>query len=367
MANSKAITGDNLLRALQYMFFIVLLLYFGKPLFIPLSVALFICFILYPACKWLENHHIPQLSAILISLFLFLLTISAIIALLGYQFSEFMKEWPALSGKLETWIQTTENKASESWMKVFIKNDKGLIESLMDYFSAYILPLIPSTIYQSSVSLVLIVLIPVYVVLILYYRRVLVSFLYEVFPKSASHYIKTVLPDVIITYYKFIKGMGIVYLVVGILNSIGLALLGIPNPVFFGFVASILTFIPYLGITMGALLPMAVSWLKYDSILYPIGVVLIFAIVQVLEANIIFPLAVSRQLKINALITLIVIIAGGIIWGVIGMVLFVPFTAILKLIADQVPEMKPISILLGTKDEVELEANIEKQSSPKIP
>ena len=96
---------------------------------------------------------------------------------------------------------------------------------------------------------------------------------------------------------------------------------------------------------------MAVSWLAYDSVLYPIGVVVVFVIVQVLEANVIFPLAVSYRLNINALMTLIVIIAGGIIWGAMGMVLFLPFAAIIKLIAEHIEEWKPLSILLGTRDE----------------
>ncbi len=149
--------------------------------------------------------------------------------------------------------------------------------------------------------------------------------------------------------------MGLVYLIVGILNSIGLALIGIPNPIFFGFIASILTFIPYVGITMGALMPITVSWLVYDSIYYPLGVIAVFVIVQVLEANVIFPLAVSGRLKINALMTLVVIIGGGIIWGALGMVLFLPFAAILKLIADQVEDMRPVAILLGTKDDIKPE------------
>jgi predicted PurR-regulated permease PerM len=75
--------------------------------------------------------------------------------------------------------------------------------------------------------------------------------------------------------------------------------------------------------------------------------VAIFAFVQYLEANVIFPLAVSNRLNINALATLVAIITGGIIWGVAGMILFVPFLAIIKLVADHHPKMKIISMLLG--------------------
>ncbi|MEQ8878173.1 MAG: AI-2E family transporter [Cyclobacteriaceae bacterium] len=358
-------SGNNdLLRVLQYTFFTVILLYMGKALFIPLSVALLISFILFPFCNWLEKRRTPRVLAIFIGLLVFFLIISAVVVLLGFQFAGFMKEWPVLSVKLNAWLKATDIKASESWIRVFIDSDKGLIGSAIDYVSAEILPLIPRTIYQSSVSLVLMVLIPVYAALILYYRGMLVGFVYQLFPKSAARQNKETLPNVILTYYNFIKGMGMVYLIVAILNSIGLAIIGIPNPIFFGFVASILTFIPYVGITIGALLPMAISWLKYDSIYYPIGVIAVFMVVQILEANVIFPLAVSRQLKINALITLIVIIAGGILWGTLGMILFIPFTAILKLIADQIDEMKMISILLGKNPDYAVEVKNEAETDP---
>jgi predicted PurR-regulated permease PerM len=153
------------------------------------------------------------------------------------------------------------------------------------------------------------------------------------------------------TYYDFIKGMSIVYIVVGVLNSIGLLLLGVPYAVLFGFVASILTFIPYVGIIVGALLPVSMAWITYDSVWYPLGVIGIFAFVQYLEANIIFPIAVSSRLNVNTLVMLIAIFVGGLLWGVAGMILFVPFVGIAKLIGDHNPQWKPISLILGTGEE----------------
>ncbi|MEQ8477178.1 MAG: AI-2E family transporter [Fulvivirga sp.] len=337
---------------LQYLFFIVVILYLGQSLFIPLSIGLLISFVLYPFCRWLERHKVPRLWAIFIGLAVFLMISLSVVVLLSYQFVQFMHEWPELSHKLEALIQQLDGRIATSWTKAFIDPEVGLLGSFISYISAHVLPEIPIAIYRSSILLVLFIIIPVFSALILFYREVLVAFLYLIFPSDSEKYISKVMPDVIITYYNFIKGMGVVYLVVGILNSVGLFILGVPNPIFFGFVASILTFIPYVGITIGAILPMAVSWIKYDSVFYPIGVLIVFVVVQILEANIIFPLAVSQKLKINALITLVVIVAGGIVWGAMGMILFLPFVAILKLIADQIEEMKPIAVLLGTKKDI---------------
>jgi predicted PurR-regulated permease PerM len=161
--------------------------------------------------------------------------------------------------------------------------------------------------------------------------------------------LKKMLNDSIHTYFNFIKGMALVYLIVGILNSIGLFLLGIPNAILFGFVASILTFIPYVGITIGALLPITISWLLYDSLWYPLGVIAVFVFIQVLEANVIFPLVLSHHLKINALAAIVVIVMGGLLWGAAGMILFLPFIAIFKLVIEHVDKNHPMAILLRPK------------------
>ncbi len=334
-------------KALSSTFFILVLIYFGKSLLIPLSFGLLISFILYPMCKWLEKRKVPGIIAILLSLTLFTGIVLTFLVLLSYQFSLFMQQWPLLEEKVLLEIQALDEDIADSAFQ-FMFSDQGILKSILIYAYDFLIPALPEFIYQSSISLVLVFLIPVYAALILYYRRVLIQFLHYLFEKSTHDHIRTILQDVIVTYYNFIKGVGTVYLIVGILNSLGLWIVGIPNPFFFGFVASILTFIPYVGITIGALLPMAVSWLQFDSLYYPLGVIIVFSIVQILEGYVIFPLAVSNRLKMNALITLVVIILGGIIWGASGLILFLPFAGILKLIADQVERLKPISVLLGT-------------------
>ncbi len=344
---------DQFLKAIQYSLYLIIILYFGRSLFIPLSFAFLISFILYPICKWLERHKLSKVLSIFVCLTLLSLLIFAILWLLYYQFQEFMKDWPVLKIKINGLIANIDQWIANSYFRTFINIEKGGVDSLLEQIITYTLPSLPGTLYESSISLMLFILIPVLSALILYYREILTAFVYQIFPSSASEQIKKILPDVIVTYYNFVKGMLVVYLIVGILNSIGLAILGIPNPIFFGFIASILTFVPYVGISIGAILPMSVSWLMYDSLYYPIGVVVVFGIVQALEANVIFPLAVSNSLKVNALITLIVIIIGGILWGAAGMILFIPFIAILKLVADQVDVLRPIAILLGTGDDLD--------------
>ncbi|MFQ3212714.1 MAG: putative PurR-regulated permease PerM [Marivirga sp.] len=137
---------------------LILILYWGQALFIPLSVALLISFILYPFCTWLEGFKIARVLAIFIGLMLVLLLITIILWLLANQFSRFMQERPAIKDKLSL-IQQLDLSISNSWISIFIDMEAGLLGSFIEYMKSQVLPTIPKTIYESSISFVLFILI----------------------------------------------------------------------------------------------------------------------------------------------------------------------------------------------------------------
>lgn len=319
-------------------------MYFGRVLLVPLFFAALISFILYPICKWMEQRGFSRSAAIGACLFLAILPVAGICYILVRQVIEIGNNWTFISQKLNNLtgflnlpdVQAMAPQEKVEWMKdLFSKNSSRLYTGVL----------------VSVTTLVQVVIIPLYAALILYHRERLTEFLQHLFPASEADRVKSILHDTVIAYYNFVKGMLIVYLLVGTLNTIGLALLGIPNAVIYGFTASILTFIPYVGILVGSIMPVITAWAMNDSIYYPLAVVGIFAVVQFLEANLIFPLAVSYRIKVNTLFTLMAIFLGGIIWGAAGMILFIPFLAILKLIADKTEALHPLGRLLGDENE----------------
>jgi predicted PurR-regulated permease PerM len=336
----------SVLEILQFTFLGSVLLYFGKTLFIPLSFSILIAFILYPICKWLEQKGINKNIAIFLSIFGVLSLFGALAYLFFLQIAAFSSEWQLFKIKL---LETTAQLSNFLSEQFNLSNEKQMnfVQNTIDNSGSQAIVLIQNTFYSLSESFFYLLIIPVYSILILYYRQLLVDVLYHLFPSENKEIIREILIETIHAYYNFIKGMLIVYLIVGVLNSIGLLIIGVPHPFLFGFIASILTFIPYVGILISALLPIAISWITYNSIWYPLGVVLVFSIVQLLEAYIIFPLAVGSRLKINSLVIIVVIIIGGILWGAAGMILFIPLVSIAKLIADRTEGLKTLALLLG--------------------
>ncbi|HNR72672.1 MAG: permease [Bacteroidetes bacterium OLB12] len=339
-------SANRYLVILQYLFFISAILYFGRTLFVPLSFALLISCILYPICGWLERHRFSRMAAIAVSISALTILFGLVVLLLVFQFSSFLTEWPTLEPKLAEAIATASEWLTDS-LNIQRTKQEAWLNQALNSSGAGIMTFIKNTIAASAVGSVLFILIPVYSVMILFYRNKWMEVLYRIFPQEGRDRIREIVKLSIQSYYSFIKGMALVYLIVGILNSLGLWLLGIPHPFLFGFIASILTFIPYVGILVASLLPVSFAWITYSSIWYPLGVIGVFAIVQYLEANLIFPLAVSSKLKLNALVTILAIVAGGLLWGVSGMILFIPFLGILKLIADRSPDLKTLAIILG--------------------
>jgi predicted PurR-regulated permease PerM len=334
------------LEILQYIVLILVLLYFGKTLFIPLSFAMLISFILYPICKWMEKNGIHSNIAIGLSLIIVVFFFGTILYLLFSQILQLSNEWQTLELKLGESLNQLSTFLTEQFG---VNEEKQLsyIRNAVNNSSSQILVFLKNTVYSFSESLYYLIVIPIFSALILFYRQLLIQSLYQIFPSDKKEMIHEIIIETISEYYKFIKGMLVVYLIVGILNSIGLAIIGIPYPFLFGFTASILTFIPYVGIIISSLLPITVAWITFNSIWYPLGVIAIFSVVQVLEAYIIFPYAVGSRLKINTLAILVMIIVGGIIWGASGMILFIPFISIIKLIADRTESLKSLSVLLS--------------------
>lgn len=322
-----------------------LILYAGQTLFIPLFYGLFIAIILYPVCRWLEKRGFSKSMAITTGLLLVLVLFTAGIWILVLQFNAFMQDLPELKTKLQPsltglrhWLADNFNfsiAAQNEWWRKTSENlwgqSSGMVAGIFDKIVSGLFSLF---------------IIPVFAALFLYNRKDFVLFLEKLTGDDYKDRLHRILNETILTYFHFIRGMLFVYLIVGVLNSIGLLALGIRHAILFGFLTAVMTIIPYVGITVSALLPITVAWITKDSVWYPLGVVALFAFVQYLEANVIFPRVVATQLNVGTWATLVAIIAGGILWGVSGMILFIPFLGILKLVTGNIPEWEAVNVLI---------------------
>jgi predicted PurR-regulated permease PerM len=336
--NNNSSSLSNILKYLQIILISAAILYFAKILLIPLFFGLLVAIVMYPVCKWFEKFGWNKSLAITACLLIVTIIFAALVALLVWQVKLFSKDAPAILNRLENGAVYFQN---------WLKESMGLSVLTEIDWKKNIVGLLSGTLQTTFNTLFILFLTPVFTALFMYHRKIFVQYLRISIPIKYSQKLDAILQQTINTYFNYIKGMLLVYLIVGILNSIGLLALGVNHAVLFGMLCAIMTIIPYIGIVISALLPISVVWMQTENIWYPVGVVGVFSFVQYLEANVIFPKVVGTQLHVSTLSMLVAILAGGIIWGTIGMVLFIPFVAILKIISDHIEEWKPINLLLS--------------------
>lgn len=340
--DSKNIT-INLVLFLTIFF----ILYIGRILFVPMFYGLFIAIILYPVCKKLEKYRLSRTSSIAIGLTVITLLLAALLTVLVLEINSFRNNLPYLQAKLQPLLMQ---------IQVWLFQNFNISISPHDQWGKTIFQQLGNNIgyiFRSTINTVFtLVLTPVFSALFLYNRKDFVLFATSLADDNNRQSILTILHASIRTYFNFCKGMVMVYIIVGILNSIGLMALGIKHAILFGFLTAIMTIIPYAGVVISALLPISIAWITKESIWYPLGVMAVFTFVQYLEANVIFPRVVASQIKVSTWATLVAIIFGSILWGVAGMILLIPFISILKIIAGQVPEWRPLNILLSRSEDI---------------
>lgn len=324
------------------------ILYFGQNLFIPMSYGLLIAIVMFPPCRWLERRGLSRNLAILITLSFVILLFAALVLLLGWQLAIFRQDIPMLAAKLKPLTQSFSAWLTSEWSLSYDTQQQWLQRSLengADHIGSWL----QLTISAVAGTLFSLFLVPIYAALFLYHRKVFVQFIYKLMPDKKDS-IAPALQELVLTYHRYIKGMVLVYLIVGILNSIGLLGLGLKHAILFGMLTAIMTIIPYIGIIVSAALPVSLAFISTGTPWLPIAVIGVFTFVQYLEGNIIFPKVVGAQLNVSTWATLVAIIAGGILWGVSGMILFIPFVAMLKIISGYIPSLAPLHWLLSRNE-----------------
>ena len=190
-------------------------------------------------------------------------------------------------------------------------------------------------------------LIFLYTFFILLYRLPIYHFALGQFTESSRQRIELVMADTQKMAFTYLKGMAIVMLILGILNSAGLVLIGIDYAFFWGFLAAGLAIIPYVGTFLGGMLPFLYALSTTDTTWQPLAVAFLFMAVQAIEGNIITPKIVGSSIQVNPLAAIIALFIGGFIWGVEGLILALPLIAIFRILLVHSTRFRSIGLLLS--------------------
>ncbi|SFF42647.1 AI-2E family transporter [Thermoflexibacter ruber] len=318
----------------------------GAGILIPLVFSFIFSLFLYPLCRKLEGYKIPRALAILICLLLVIAVLSLVFWMIYENILSFSADLPKMQERGQELVTSLQKFIEET----FQLTSEGQIEWLRQNLRSFVNTggqMLNGVINTTTNFLAQIFLIPVYTFFILLYRHVFKGFLDRVFDVEHHEKVGRILVQIETVIQKYIVGLITVVSIIAVLNVIGLMSIGIKHAVFFGVFAAFLTIIPYIGIFIGSLLPILYALAMTDSLFYPVAVLIWFQIVQVLEGNVITPNIVGSQVSINPLVAMLALLLGGSLWGIAGMIIFVPLTAMLKVVLDNIPALSPYGFLLS--------------------
>ena len=327
-------------------FFICFFIYTAQNILIPFAFACLLAILLLPVVNFLESIKIPKVFSILISIILAIGFIAGIIYFLSSQIASFMQDIPSIKAHINEHFISLQNWVKEKLHISFQEQNDYLNQQankLKETGTGYI----SHTFFSITEALMLLILMPIYTFLLLFYKDHIRKFLFAVFKQEHTTGIQNVISQTKLMIRSYMVGLLIEMGIVATANSTGLILLGVKYAIFFGVLAGILNLIPYIGMFTATLFTVLVTLTTTDNTSDIIWIVVIFYSIHIVDVNVLMPKIVASRLRINALISILGVVIGGTLTGISGLFLSIPAIAFIKIVCDEVDELKPWGMLMG--------------------
>lgn len=325
---------------------IVLALYQLKVVIVPLLFSIIFAVMIFPFCLKLEKWGFSKGFAAFTTIFIATL----ILGLLGYilftQVSIFTENIPQISTKMNLLINDLRDFAAHKLsMKKSVVAEK--IQEQLTQLQNSSGFMGPGMLRVISIVLLNIFLIPLYTFFLIYYRHFFIEFFYKVFQHADKERIDDTIQKMELVIKGYLFGQFLDILIIGTANAAVLYFLGIGYPVILGFLIATLCIIPYLGMIVGSLVALLVAFVTTGTSWQPLTAFILLWIIHIIDSNLVTPVIVGHKVSINPLVAIFVLFLFGELWGLPGLFLAIPLTAILKVIFDAVPGLHPYGFLLG--------------------
>lgn len=317
-----------------------------SAILVPLYFSVLISILLLPLTGSFEKWGMSRALAALLAVLLALLGIVVIIYLLSAQIVAFLNDIPAIKmhlaehySTLQHWVEQKFN-LSASQQSVLVNNAaSGIQDSGIVY--------IKETFFTVTTILAFIIFTFIYSFLILFYRHIIKSFLFAVFKTTHKGNIDAVMEGTQQVLKNYMAGLLIEMVIVSVCNSALFLIIGIKYAIFLGVLTGVLNILPFIGIYSGMIFTALITLTTAATMSQIAWVFIGLWSIHFVDSNFLMPRIVGSKVKINALITMLGAISGGLLIGIPGVFLALPTIAILKIIFDRIDELKPWGILLG--------------------
>ena len=328
------------------LYFLGMIVIAGQGVIAPLIMAFFIAIVLMPVFRILRKKRLPEMAAIIMSISIFILVIVGVVWFFSSQISRLIADFPEIKknvtvhlNTLSSWINSKTHFSTERQLALINEQSNELLN--------YAGGILGGAATSLTSILVFVGLLPIYIFLMLYYRNLLLRFVFLWFPQETHEKVEDGMRETQVIIKSYLVGLMIQITYITILLGGILLIMGIKHALLIGVIFAFLNLIPYVGALIGNIIGVLLT-LTSSQELWPIFAVLgTIAFVQFLDNNILMPRIVGSKVKINALASIVGVIVGGAIAGISGMFLSLPIIAILKIVFDRTQNLRQWGVLFG--------------------
>lgn len=333
----------------QYLLFailVVMVLHFGRTFLTPIVFAAMLAMLMAPLCRKLDSLGLHRALSSLACVLVLVLVIAGVGAIVAAQFSAFAEDIEMITQKgkqmvrqVQGYIDSRFGISPQKQDTVVKEQTTGAGKSAGIYVTRFLGGL------TSAVAGM--VLTFVFTFLLLFSKEKYEIFFLKVYRDKDANEVKKIVGKISHVAQQYLTGRAMSITIIATLYAIGLSLVGIKNAILLACIAALLTVVPYVGTVLGGLLPVMMALVTEDSMQPALLAVLVIFVIQTLDNYFIEPHVVGGEVNLSALTSILSIIAGGMLWGVAGMILFLPLAGIVKIICDHVESLQPIGYLIG--------------------
>ncbi len=324
---------------------IFLFMWIGKSLLVPLFFSFLVAMLLHPLVKFFEKKHFPRALAAIVALLIFMVLLGGLFYFFSHQVVRLSRDLPSLQAKvmdkweeIQDWISDKYHITNTQQVAYMNKSANGILNTAMNSAA--------TTFVGIAETLILTIFFFIFTFFILQYRRLLMRFVVELFDHEHNEKVQGIIARIRSLINGYVVGLLIEMSVIAVLIFVSLMVIGVKYALLISIMAAILNLIPYLGIYSCMALAMIIT-AATGTTGQVVAVGIVFLVTHFADANVILPHVVGGKVKMNPFITILAVLIGHLVWGIPGMFLFIPLTAILRLISEEVPGMKPWAILMG--------------------
>jgi len=321
-------------------------LYYGKVVLVPVVFAIFFAMLMAPVCRWLDGKGLPRALSCTVCILILLTALLIILVVAGAEIALFAKDLPRIEEKattlleqVQTFIEEKLNVSHED-QRAFAKKQ---VRRLSQFTGAYITGFLGGMV--STVASLLLTL--AFTFLFIFNKEMYETFVLRLYKDEDPGKVKRVVSKICSVAQHYLTGRVLSIITLTGLYAVGLLIIGIKSAILLAGIAALLTVVPYVGSALGGLFPFLMALITEDTVQPAIWVVVVIVFIQTVDNYFIEPNMVGGEVNLSAFASIFIILVGGILWGVAGMILFIPMLGIVKIVCDHVEPLAPFGYVLA--------------------